>query len=230
MEAGLQGRTAWWLLAALLWPLPMTWLPPDPSSSPTPVLSAGPATTNFTVHADTGEQLQRLAEALLAFSGSGLDLPPLEITFYEGTGGCDGEKGLFRGGSTPWHIAICELHVTSIVEHELAHAWERANVDDHQRDDFLDLMGLEAWHNPADPWNERGVEWAAVVIQQSVAGLPLPPVLSKRSISRLEGFEVLTGQVAPVLVDWVEARGVPCPQRPTPLSQSISDSLGTVCP
>jgi hypothetical protein len=224
------------LLATLAWLALSTWTetasprsavhePAIPGDEP----PESPARPRFTVYADSGEQLRQLSEAVIAFSDAGLDLPALEISFKTDASRCGGAKGLFMPGTTPWRISICDNDVRSIIPHELAHAWERANVGDDQREAFVDLLGLENWRDHNDPWNSRGIEWAAIVIQQGVYGIPLPPALSDEAISRLEGFELLTGRVAPTLVEWVESRVVPCPERPTALSGSLTDAGGNLC-
>jgi hypothetical protein len=104
-----------------------------------------------------------------------------------------------------------------------------ANVTDAQRVAFMDLRGLKNWGDRDTPWNQRGTEWAAVVMQQGLSGLPLPPVLSNEARSRLQAFELLTGRVAPVLVNWIRERGVRCSDRPTGLSRQIADVTGRSC-
>jgi len=93
----------------------------------------------------------------------------------------------------------------------------------------MNLRGLEHWADQDVPWNRRGTEWAAVVIQQGLNGLPLPPALSNETKSRLDSFELLTGKVAPVLTEWIAERDVPCPDRPTDLSRPITDATGRTC-
>ncbi|HEX6301435.1 MAG TPA: hypothetical protein VF148_13290 [Acidimicrobiia bacterium] len=186
-------------------------------------------TPPFSVHGGTPEQHQRLADAAAVYAGAGLDLPPLEIRFYHTDSECRGAPGYFNTGTDPWLISICTPALGWVYEHELAHAWERANVSHELREAFLELRGLEAWNDRSLPWNERGPEWAAVVIQQGLTGLPLPPDLSAETRSRLRGFEILTGQPAPILIAWLEAKNVPCAERPTPLSRQLTDVGGLSC-
>lgn len=183
----------------------------------------------FTVHNATADDLGRLGEAVMAFATADLELPGLDIWFHTDREPCNEHHGLFRATSESWQIQICSSDLESVYEHELAHAWVAANVEEGQRSAFLKLRGLEHWADPNIPWNERGTEWAAVVVQQGLSGLPLPPALSNEAKSRLESYELLTGKVAPVLVEWITAREVPCSDRPTNLSQPIADVTGRTC-
>lgn len=183
----------------------------------------------FTVHDATAEDLGRLGEAIMAFATADVELPVLDIWFHTDRKPCDEHHGVFRATSESWQIRICSSDVAFVYEHELAHAWVAANVDDTQRSTFMNLRGLEHWADRDVPWNERGTEWAAVVIQQGLSGLPLPPALSDEARSRLKSYEVLTGRVAPVLVEWIMERDVPCSNRPTDLSQLIADGSGRSC-
>lgn len=183
----------------------------------------------LTVHNATPEVLGRLREAVMAFAEADLELPAVDIWFHTDPEPCGEHYGLFRATSESWQIQICSSDVEFVYEHELAHAWVTANVTDAQRFAFMDLRGLENWADGDVPWNQRGTEWAAVVIQQGVSGLPLPPVLSNEARSRLQSFELLTGRVAPVLVNWIKERGVRCSDRPTDLSRQIADVTGRLC-
>jgi hypothetical protein len=183
----------------------------------------------LTVHNATPEDLGRLSEAVMAFAEADLELPAVDIWFHTDLEPCGEHFGLFRETSESWQIQICSSDAEFVYEHELAHAWVTANVTDVQRFAFMDLRGLENWADGDVPWNQRGTEWAAVVIQQGVSGLPLPPVLSNEAWSRLQSFELLTGRVAPVLVNWIKERGVRCSDRPTDLSRQIADVTGRLC-
>lgn len=183
----------------------------------------------FTVHNATADDLGRLGDAVMAFVAADLELPGLDIWFHTEMESCHEHRGLFSATSESWEIRICSSDLETVYEHELAHAWVAANVEERQRSAFLKLRGLEHWSEPDIPWNERGTEWAAVVVQQGLSGLPLPPALSDEAKSRLASFELLTGKVAPVLVEWITAKDVPCPDRPTNLSQPIADATGRTC-
>jgi hypothetical protein len=160
------------------------------SSSPTVVIRYG-----------TESQHQRLELALLRFDDAGLVLPDLEVVFSSYSHECKGHYGLFDPTGQPWRISICS-DLDAVYEHELAHAWAAANLTKERRNEFMDLRGYEVWSDSDVSWNKRGTEGAAFIIQQGLGGLPLPPVLSGEHLSRLAGFELLTGVPDPRLALW----------------------------
>lgn len=231
-----RNRIVWSI--AIAWMLPaLAWLSPGQPTAVT-VVSAAPEPASadsfsthrkIATHGATKEQLARLELAVNRFEDLGLHLPPLDVRFFDGTDSCDGRKGKFSAGTSPWSIRICSPEIDSLYEHELAHAWEQHSLDDERRTDFMQALDLEEWSNPDVPWHHRGKEWVAVVIQQGLSGLPLPPVLSNDVQTRLRAFEQLTGSMAPVLEDWVKAREVPCDRRPTAMSNETADDAGLIC-
>lgn len=181
------------------------------------------------VRGGTAKQRARLELAIGRFEELGLRLPPLGVHFFESMEPCDGLVGRFSAGTTPWTIGICSPELDWVYEHELAHAWEQETLTDPQRRQFMDGRGLETWAGRDVPWNQRGQEWAAVVIQQGLAGAALPPALSAEAESRLVAFEELTGELSPTLADWLVSRDVPCDARPTSLSLRVADASGHIC-
>jgi len=233
-----------WLIGAILVALALTLWLLVLSPSNLPVIIAAPLQTEaepniwasgtqrparLSVHNATPEDLGRLGEAVMAFATADLELPAVDIWFHTDLEPCGEHYGLFRATSESWPIQICSSDVEFVYEHELAHAWVTANVTDAQRFAFMDLRGLENWADGDVPWNQRGTEWAAVVIQQGLSGLPLPPALSNEARSRLESYELLTGKIAPTLVDWIREKEVTCSDRPTRLSRPIADRSGRTC-
>lgn len=191
---------------------------PEVSSSPSLTLDGGSTAVTGRLHA----AIQRYVDA-------GLLLPDLHVVLSTDEADCHGAKGYFAADSSPWQITLCTDDLGIVVEHELAHAWERANVDQALRDTFMEHAGYTEWRSHEVPWKERAVEGIAVVIQQGVAGLPLPPSLGQEARGRLSAFELLTGAVDPRLVDWLGSRDLGCDERPTTLSASIPDASGLRC-
>lgn len=168
-----------------------------------------PPTAPFALHAGhvdvigaTPDEQRRLAEAIARFRQLGLVLPALIVSFHDDGSACKGSPGVFSARSFPWHISICDSDLLPVYEHELAHAWLRAHMTDDVRNEFMNLRGYAAWSDHSLPWNQRGVEGAAFVIQQGLSGLPLAPVLSPEIESRLTAFELLTGRSDPRLQEW----------------------------
>lgn len=202
---------------------------PDGSAQAADATSDPDTAARLMIRDATPSQVIRLGEALQAFEEAGLELPDLEIRFFADNETCGAEHGRFYTTEDAWHIRICPTAVDSVYEHELAHAWELAHVTDAQRRAFMRMRGYTSWSDRDLPWGERGVEGAASVIERGVAGLPLPPVLGKEEVSRLKAYELLTGRIAPVLIEWLETREVSCERRPTLISRSLPDKSGLVC-
>lgn len=174
-------------------------------------------------------QVIRLGEALQAFEKADLELPDLEIQFFTNDETCGAEHGRFYATEDVWRIHICPTEVDSVYEHELAHAWELAHVTDAQRRAFMRMRGYTSWSDRELPWNERGVEGAATVIERGISGLSLPPVLGREEVTRMRAYEMLTGRPAPVLIEWLQAKEVSCLKRPTMLSAIVEDGSGRTC-
>lgn len=161
----------------------------------------------ITVHGASDAQYDRLEEALRRFAAADLVLPPLAVIFHDDQALCGDHLGLFLGHPDPWEIHICSESVEWVYEHELAHAWIAHNVSAQQRQAFMDLGSYETWSDKSYAWNERGTEGAAVVIQQGISGLPLPPVLSdKAKRLHVDGYQLLVGVRSPRFVAWLDRR------------------------
>jgi len=199
----------------------------EPSSGPIyPEVSSSPS---LTLDGGSTAVTGRLHSAIQRYVDAGLLLPDLHVVLSTDEADCHGAKGYFTADSSPWQITLCTDDLGIVVEHELAHAWERATVDEALRESFMTYAGYTEWRSHDVPWNERAVERIAVVIQQGVAGLPLPLALGEEARGRLEAFELLTSRPDPRLADWLGSRDVACANRPTALSESIPDASGLTC-
>jgi len=138
-------------------------------------------------------QQATLEEALEAFEGAGLALPPLVIEFApEGdTTLCDGNAGLFTHGSEGRAdiVAICSK-IPIILLHELAHAHVHESVDAEGIDAFLDHLGLTEWSDQTAKWSDRANERAANVIAYTLT-LTAPTRVDKIN-SLVCDYELLT--------------------------------------
>lgn len=146
----------------------------------------------------SGEQQIVVAEALARFRDAELALPALEIVFHEPDDGmepCSGRHGLFLPEREPWRVLVCS-ELPFVLTHELAHAWERATLDDGQRAAYSAERGFEGWNPPDADWDERAIEDAAFVLQQNLMAGRVDPS-SERWIELAAAYELLTGQPSP---------------------------------
>lgn len=177
-------------------------------SLPTTKRAEGASPASFSVKNASNAQDKRLEDAVRRFAAADLILPPLTVVFDGDESPCHGHPGLFLADTDPWEIHICSESVEIVYEHELAHAWVAHNLTDQQRRDFMKIAGYETWNDKSYPWNERGTEAAARVIQQGISGLPLPPVLSDKAKQlHVEGYQLLTGVPSPQYVAWLDTYG-----------------------
>lgn len=183
-----------WLLLALLALASSGSLGEWASAADLPAVSLQP---QLQVHGGTPEQHARLELAVARFRDAGLALPDLHVHVPPAEV-CGDHLGHFAGGPTAWSITICG-ELDFLFEHELAHAWEAANVDDATRRAFMAARGFEVWDAPDVPWRERGREGVAFIVQQGLSGPPLPAALSPELRSRVAAFELLTGRPDPRL-------------------------------
>jgi len=147
-------------------------------------------------NADADERV-RVEEAAARFRRAGLRLPDVEIVFEDDPAPCHGHDGLFQQQFTPWRLSICNA-AEYVVTHELAHAWEAANLDDADRQAYVASRGLAAWDSPELSWRERGIEDVAIIVQQNLmAGMV--DVTSPRWTERTEAYRQLTGMRSPLL-------------------------------
>jgi len=169
-----------------------------PTSSLYPVL---------TIDGGTSVQRERLALAVSRFRNAGLVLPDLEVVFATDVDACRGFYGLYQHRAEAPKITYCS-ELDFVYEHELAHAWEANSATDEQRQEFMDLRGYTSWTGPDVEWNDRGMEGAAFIIQQTIGGRPVPYIRTEEFWSRSGAFEALTGMPDRRLLDEVQ---VPAP-------------------
>ena len=177
-------------------------------SSPITNRAEDPSPASLSIKNASNAQAKRLEDAVRRFTAADLVLPQLTVVFHGDENPCKGHPGLFRADTDPWEIHICSESVEIVYEHELAHAWAAHNLNGQQRRDFMEIAGYETWNDKDYPWNERGTEGAARVIQQGISGLPLPPVLSVKTRQlHVEGYQFLTGVPSPRYVAWLDTYG-----------------------
>lgn len=201
----------------------------EAARTPSPEKEADGSAAVVMFEGGTGAERARMRLALERFEEAGLGLPPLRIVFREPSEEeCHDALGSLSDSPEGMQVSICSK-LEFVYEHELAHAWERATLTDAQRERYTAFRVLPTWSDKDFDWNQRGVEDVAITIQQGLAGLPLAPALSDKASARLQGYEMLTGQVDPRLIEWLSQREVPCPERPTRLSLGVPDVSGRIC-
>lgn len=151
-------------------------------------------TAGIVAFAATAEQQDRLDWAAGRFAVAGLDLPHIEVHFFEQREPCDGYEATFRQHESPLRIDVCNAN-RLIILHELAHAWEWANLDDGTREAFVSLRGLESWNSPNAAWKQRGVEDMAEVVVWGLIEWEGPG--GDEAAEKLSAFELVTGTLPP---------------------------------
>jgi hypothetical protein len=154
------------------------------------------STPQVSVSGADSEDRTRLDEALAAFRENDLDLPNLDVRFFDDEAECHGHQGLFQQSFTPWRLLICS-DLQFVPTHELAHAWEAATLTDDDRDRYVEARGLTTWDNPDVAWDERGVEDVAFILQQNLTTTN-PPLTSATWIERAAAYELITGRPSPL--------------------------------
>lgn len=138
-------------------------------------------------------QLEQVAWALDRFEEAGLQLPPIELTFHDGAGPCEGHPGYYRPGEVA-RIDICSS-TNHVILHELAHAWEGASVTAEVRNRFADHWDVDNWNDHSAAWHERGIERAADTIAFVLDGVPDHP--SDTLLGFVCSYTLLTGLPLP---------------------------------
>lgn len=165
----------------------------------------------ITVHNGTEDLVDLIGWAFERFDSAGLSTPRIESVTFEPSRSCearsgrvvaqDGSRGLFlclherdlcsgQGG-----CAVPALNARIGALHELSHAWLLDHADGPTQGRFLQLTGLMAWDDRAEPWQERGSEYAAEVLVWGLLDDTIRMVrIGDPPCSELAGaYELLTG-------------------------------------
>lgn len=111
--------------------------------------------------------------AMSRFALVGLDMPVVEISFHDDTESCQGYDGVYEGSRLGPRVRVCipdrgtfasTLERRRTLAHELAHAWEQANLDDDDRVELLAHLDADGWYAPEVAWEHRGAERFAETI------------------------------------------------------------------
>ena len=163
-----------------------------------PPLAAGPPSIEITVGASPARQIL-LDETIAAYRSSGLELPSLEVRFFDDAADCKGHHGLFIERTDPKQVLVCS-ELAFVLPHEFAHAWVSVNLNDDERGRYVRFRGLLTWDDPSADWDDRGTEDAAFIIQQNLMATN-PSLASTTWTERIAAYEFLTGRVSPLISD-----------------------------
>lgn len=166
-----------------------------PVMEPSPV--AVSLTPDVTVIGANVEQQVAVHDAVARFRSAGLELPDVEVHFFDDEAGCHGHLGGFQRGFTPWRVLVCS-DLAFVPVHEFAHAWEAANLDDNARAHYVAVRGMPTWNDHDVHWSERGIEDAAFIIQQNLMAKN-PNLDSPTWTERTAVYELLTGSPSPLV-------------------------------
>ena len=162
------------------------------------------------VNGASAEEQGRVDDALARFEAAGLLLPDLEVVFADDVAECGGHDGLFRDRVVPWRVLVCS-DLAFVVTHELAHAWEAANLDDDDRANYTERRGLATWNSRDAEWGERGVEDMAFMLQQNLMAGGVSPSWDRWS-ERTDAYAWATGRPSPVIAPNGEWDATPQPR------------------
>jgi hypothetical protein len=102
------------------------------------------------------------------FAQAGLELPELNVRFDPTGELCDNAKGLYRHGPNSERVVtVCtpdfdtfaaQLGHRRTLLHEFGHAWDFANMSADDHDELGRVLGVDAWNDHDEEWEDRGVE------------------------------------------------------------------------
>lgn len=155
----------------------------------------------------TRREQELLEWAVERFSLVGLTLPPVDVSFHDRTEPCGGHRGRFQGDRTRRRVAVCvpdsgtsasRLQRRRTLIHELAHAWDHANLDPRRRADLLPVLDATGWYAPEAEWEERGVErFAETLVWGLYDQLRRPTLIDVPCRELHTDFLAITGFAAP---------------------------------
>ncbi|MDH5371702.1 MAG: hypothetical protein OEX97_02020 [Acidimicrobiia bacterium] len=137
--------------------------------------------------------------AIERFDLAGLEFPEVSVLFHETKDACQDNVGLYTGDTIHVCIRADGTYRDKVLLHELGHAWAARNLDDAQRQTFLELRGLGAWNDSGTDWGERGFEQAAEILAWGLLEIPTTPaqISTNDCESLTEAYEILVGAGVP---------------------------------
>jgi len=132
-------------------------------------------------------QFEFIASALDKFENAGWPLENLEICTGD-EDGCGGNAGVHYTEEGYDVVEICTDTEWTFI-HELGHVWSVLYLDATQRDEWVEVRGLESWSEGVK-WGERGSEHVADIIAFGLRDTWYTPtsITSNDRDSLIEGF------------------------------------------
>ena len=179
-----------------------------------PQLAVEPATASPTLPTDeppvsvelTPDEANLVRWATDRFALVGLDLPAVEMSFHGEREPCEGNQGIYQDDGRA-RVLVCipdygtfasNLLRQRTLVHELAHAWEQANLDDAERQALLEILDADDWYGPEATWEERGAERFAETIVWGLYDQVRRPTLIDTACAEVHAdFREITGHLAP---------------------------------
>lgn len=152
-----------------------------------------PALTINGADAEVGAMIE---DAVARYERLGLQLPPLEINVHaKDREHCHGHRAYWDHHDHHDVIDLCFFDQFTVL-HELAHAFEHHNLDEHTRDEFMALTPGQVWRDDDVKYNHQGIEDAANTIARGLLDETVDPD-SEKDQADLNAFELLVGIPSP---------------------------------
>lgn len=186
--------------------LPVSGASSPPDSSPAQTPPAGDGATPDGAALTPGES-ELLEWATARFLLVGLHLPEVDLSFHDDTEVCGFDDGIYRDQDGRHRLLICvpdrgtfasNLERQRTLVHELAHAWDQANLDDLDRQKLLPILDAEDWYAPDEAWEDRGAErFAETIVWGLYDQLRRPKLIDTPCAELHADFHSITGHSAP---------------------------------
>lgn len=153
----------------------------------------------------TSDEVNLVGWARDRFALVGLDFPAVEISFHAEREPCNGNQGIYQDDGRA-RVLVCipdygtsasNLQRERTLVHELAHAWEQANLDDAERQALLEILDADDWYGPETAWEERGAErFAETIVWGLYDQLRRPTLIDTDCAEVHADFREITGHLA----------------------------------
>lgn len=138
------------------------------------------------------------------FAQAGLELPELTVRFDPTRELCDNAEGLYQHGPNAERVVtICtpdfdtfasQLGHRRTLLHEFGHAWDFANMSAENHHELGRILGVDAWNDHDDEWEDRGVERLAEMFVFALLDQPRRQLkVSLECSDLLSAFSAATG-------------------------------------